>query len=179
MDNAIRRGVHGIYKGNFSTLYLQARRATYSKKTTQTAFPGCGILSFNGQIVLSKLPQVGKDRHKPHVLAIMSARELGTLHNPAAVTRIIRQTKVQIAKEEDPIIRENFLESLVDRLARFGIKREKDYELVERSFAQWREANQLYATVDTRHLGTKKQNLAKFWMGKRLHASIMNGRSGI
>ena len=119
-------------------------------------------------MVLNKLPYQAKATHGPIVSDAMLTGEPATPDNSAAVSRLIRQTKVQVAKESDGATREGLLTSLIERLARFGISREKDHQLVKQSFEQWQEANKLNVGVDTRHLGTKKQNLARILDGKEI-----------
>jgi len=167
VDKAIRHGIHGIYKGNFLPLYLEARQQTYYKDNIQGAFKSCGmILPLNARIILNKLPQQVKSPHGPNVSDILG--EPATPKNSGDITRLMRQTKLQIAKENNPTVREVLLTSLVDRLARFGIARDADHKLVEQSFEQWREANNLNTRVDGWHLGRKKQNLARVLDGEEI-----------
>lgn len=100
---------------------------------------------------------------------ILRQEESQQPYNSAAVSRLIRYTKLQIAQENDSTVRENLLTSLIDRLVRlvqFGSSQEKDYQLVERSFKQWQEANQLNVRAGIRHLGSDKQNLARVLDGR-------------
>jgi len=166
VDKAIHRGIHGIYKGNFLPLYLEARQQTYYKNNIQGAFNSCGILPLNARIVLNKLPQQVKSPHGPNVLDILG--EPATPKNSSNITRLMRQTKLQIAKESNPTVRQDLLTSLVDRLARFGIARDADHKLVEQTFEQWRKANNLNTRVDGRHLGSKKQNVARVLDGEEI-----------
>ena len=172
IDNAIRNGVHGINKGNFLPLYLEARRLTCTKANIQTAFSTCGILPLNARILIGKLPF----QRRPHlahdnakdVLLKVPPTPLVTPQNSGAIARLIRQTKLQDTKHNDHTVREDLLNNLIYLLARFGISRDRYQELVERTFQQWREANKLNTKVDGRHLGTKTDKLARVLDGKEI-----------
>ena len=85
VDNAIRRGIHGIHKGNFLPLYLEARQETYNQHNIQIAFSSCGIIPLNTRIILNKLPQQAKPPHSPNVLDILG--ESGTSKNSGDIAR--------------------------------------------------------------------------------------------
>ena len=172
IDNAIRNGVHRINKGNFLPFYLEARRLTYTKANIQTAFSTCGILPLNARIVINKLPfqrrpHLAHDKAKDVLLKVPSML-LGTQQNSGAIARLIRQTKLQVTKHNNHTVREDLLNNLIDLLAKFSISCERDQELVERTFQQWRETNKLNTKVDGHHLGTKTDKLARVLDGKEI-----------
>ena len=122
--------------------------------------------------MINKLP-FQRRPHRAHdnakdVLLKVPPTPLGTPQNSGAIERLIRQTKLQVTKHNGHTVREDLLNNLIDLLAKFGISRERDQELVERTFQQWREANKLNTKVDGRHLGTKTDKLARVLDGKEI-----------
>jgi len=102
------------------------------------AFQTCRLFPFNSRVVLNKL-QSAKEMVRTDIS--LQGQPPPTPKNSSQVAHLVRQKKLELQQETDPETRGSILEDLVDQLARFGIARERDQQLVEQSFAQWREAN--------------------------------------
>ena len=66
-----------------------------------------------------------------------------TPNNSQAMTRLIRQRKLLLQTTLPSEQQAEIVNQLIDLLQRFGIARERDYQLVEQTFIQWRETNKL------------------------------------
>jgi len=121
VDDHVQQGVHGIHKGNFLPIYLQARQATYLPTTITKAFHTCGLFPFNPRVVLNKL-QSAKEMLRTDIS--LPNQPPPTPKNSSQVAQLVCQKKLELQQETDPKTREDILEDLVDQLSRFGIVQE-------------------------------------------------------
>ena len=61
-----------------------------------------------------------------------------TPQNTSQIAWLVRTKKIQLAQESDTNTRGGIYEDLIDQLSRFGIAKERDQQLIEKSFEQWR-----------------------------------------
>ena len=162
VDDAMRTGVSGIFKGNFLPLYISARKAAYTMDNILNAWRGAGIIPFNSRAILSKIDSLTKksfmkskdlteDPFQPS--KPLHSEVLSTPRDSKAASQLVRQKKLLLQQALSPTQREDILNQLVDHLHRFGIAKERDYQLVDHTFTQWRQANQLNTQKSTKKLG--------------------------
>ena len=77
MDDAMRTGVSGIFKGNFLPIYISARKAAYTVDNILNAWRGAGIIPFNSRAILSKINPSAKKS------PIKSGYQAGGLSQPS------------------------------------------------------------------------------------------------
>ena len=122
----------------YDEVFMVSTKATYLLTTITKAFQTCGLFPFNPRVVLDKLQSAKEmlctDIPLPNQLP-------PTPKNSSQVAQLVRRKKLELQQETDPETREGILEDLVGQLSRFGIAQEQDHQLVEQTFAQWREAN--------------------------------------
>lgn len=87
VDDAIRSGVTGIYKGNFLPLYVEASKAAYTVDNISSACRGAGIIPLNPHIILSKieLPEVPELKECPQHFTTSISQSQPTPRNSNAV----------------------------------------------------------------------------------------------
>lgn len=65
----------------------------------------------------------------------------------------MRQKNLLLPQCLSPSQREVILNQVIDQLQRFGLAKERDYELVDHTFTQWRKSNRLNTQKSTKKLG--------------------------
>ena len=77
---------------------------------------------------------------------------LSTLRDSKAAYQLVRQKKLLLQQALSPSQCEDILNQLSDQLSQFGIAKERHYQLVDHTFTQWRQANQLNIQKSTKKL---------------------------
>ena len=137
----MRHGLTGLFKGNFLPLYVQAREIAYTTKCIMHAWQATGIIPLNSRVVLNKLTTTLKNSPPPN--HVISTPLPATPNYSQAMTRLIQQRKLLLQTTLPSEQQAEIVNQLIDLLQRFGIARERDYQLVEQTFIQWRETNKL------------------------------------
>ena len=91
VDDSVWRGIHGIHKGTFLPLYLQARQATYVSPNIITVFATCGLFPLNSRVVLNKL-QTSKamSRTRASTTISIGTKQLQSSPTPQSTSQIAR-----------------------------------------------------------------------------------------
>lgn len=157
----------GIRKANFLPLYIEARNKAYTPQNIQNAFAVAGIAPFNPRRVLIKLPdynvsQAKSSRSDPDSNATPQHINQ-TPHNSKVLALQIRR-QVNAIKLESSINKWEVID-LIHRIEKFAIGKERDFQLLEHTFDQWKEAHNLNAKKDKRKLG---KNLARILDGNTI-----------
>ena len=128
--DAIRKGVTGIFKGNFLPLYVAAREVAYTSSNIMNAWRGAGIIPLNFRAILSKIESSAKQsfsKLQSSQLHSLHPEVLSTPRDAKAASQLVRQKKLLLQQALSPTQHEEILNQLIDQLHQFGITKERDY----------------------------------------------------
>ena len=112
VDDAVCFGTLGIHKGNFLPLFINVRKAAYTKINIQNAFKACRLVPFNPCVVLTQVLNQSSNSHIP----AQSPKIVATPANSSAITRLIRQRKLLLKEHQSLEEKEKIIDDIIDKL---------------------------------------------------------------